>query len=263
MGVGGAGGRLVELGERERRAQFEAARALLLRDGDGGQEGFLRRRRVGGVALQQDFAADAMQFRFECAIARCGRTSPALRRGSRWRGRNRPPGLRPRPARSSIARRKIRTFCSRSSSTPRRMSSSPPAGAPLSAVAQPSRNDAERAPHGQIVLAREAGEFGGVRRGAREVAAHQLEQGRDAVFPNARVPTWARSAIRVCMRSTSEIARSTSPSGHNEARDRPLRRRRRHVRSERPDRRRGRVGTRRARVPSDRAPRDTRRRTNT
>ena len=38
VGVGGAGGRLVELGERKRRAQFEAARSLLLRDGDGGLE---------------------------------------------------------------------------------------------------------------------------------------------------------------------------------------------------------------------------------
>ena len=82
VGVGGAAGRLVELGERERRAQFEAARALLLRDGDGGQEGFFRRRGVGGVALEQDFAARPMQFRFERAIAHAVRTSPALRRGS-------------------------------------------------------------------------------------------------------------------------------------------------------------------------------------
>ena len=37
---------------------------------------------------------------------------------------------------------------------------------------------AERAKHGQIVLAREAGEFEGVRRGARPVAAHQFEHGR-------------------------------------------------------------------------------------
>ena len=69
VGFGGAAGRLVELGERKRRAQFEAARALLLRDGDGGQEGFFCRRGVGGVALQQDFAARPMQFGFERAIA--------------------------------------------------------------------------------------------------------------------------------------------------------------------------------------------------
>ena len=90
MGVGGAAGRLIELGERQRRAQFEAARALLLRDGDGGQEGFLGGRGVGGIALQQDVAADAMQVGVESRDGRCGRTSPALRRGSRWRGRGRP-----------------------------------------------------------------------------------------------------------------------------------------------------------------------------
>ena len=38
MGVGEAADRLVELGEGERGAQFEAARALLLGDGDGGQD---------------------------------------------------------------------------------------------------------------------------------------------------------------------------------------------------------------------------------
>ena len=76
----GAAGGLVELGEGKRGAQFEAARGLLLRDGDGGQEGFFRRRGIGGVALEQDFAARPMQFRFEGAIARAVRTSPALRR---------------------------------------------------------------------------------------------------------------------------------------------------------------------------------------
>ena len=106
VGVGGAGGRLVELGERERRAQFEAARALLLRDGDGGQECFLRGRRVGGVALQQHFAARPMQFRLECAM-----TGPLGRRqrfveDRERRGRDRPPGPRLRPAQSSRAHRK-------------------------------------------------------------------------------------------------------------------------------------------------------------
>ena len=41
VGFGGAAGRLVEFGERERRAQFEAARPLLFRDGDRGQEGIV------------------------------------------------------------------------------------------------------------------------------------------------------------------------------------------------------------------------------
>ena len=60
MGVGGAVRRLVEFGERKRRAQFEAARALSLRDSDGGLERFLGGCRVGGVAPQQHLAAEAM-----------------------------------------------------------------------------------------------------------------------------------------------------------------------------------------------------------
>ena len=38
MSFDGAAGRLVELRQRQRRAQFETARTLLLRDGDGGQK---------------------------------------------------------------------------------------------------------------------------------------------------------------------------------------------------------------------------------
>ena len=69
VGVRGATDRLVELRQRQRRAQLEAARALLFRDGDGGQKSFFRRRGIGGIALQQEFAARPMQFRFERAIA--------------------------------------------------------------------------------------------------------------------------------------------------------------------------------------------------
>ena len=68
VGVGEAGVRLIEFGQRQRRAQFEAARALLLGDGDGGQEGVFRGRGVGGVALQQGFASRPMQFSFKCAV---------------------------------------------------------------------------------------------------------------------------------------------------------------------------------------------------
>ena len=60
VGFGGAAGRLIELGERQRRAQAPTARALLLRDGDGGLEGFFRGGGIGGIALEQDFAAQAM-----------------------------------------------------------------------------------------------------------------------------------------------------------------------------------------------------------
>ena len=67
MGFGGAAGRLIELGERERGAQFKAARGLPLRDRDGGQESFFRGRRVAG-RTSAAFASRPMQFRFKCAI---------------------------------------------------------------------------------------------------------------------------------------------------------------------------------------------------
>jgi hypothetical protein len=68
VGLRGAGGRPVELRQGERRAQLEAAGALLLRDGDGGQESVLRRRGIGGVAHEQDFAARPMQFCVKIAM---------------------------------------------------------------------------------------------------------------------------------------------------------------------------------------------------
>ena len=118
MGFGGAAGRLIELGQRQRRAQFEAARALLLRDGDGGQERFFRRRGVGGVALAAGYrrAPDAVRLRMRDSP--CDRTSPALRRGSRERGRDRPLQLRPRPAQSSTTHRTTEYFV-RAASRPR------------------------------------------------------------------------------------------------------------------------------------------------
>ena len=67
MRLGGAFGRLVELGEGKGRTQFETARALLFRNGDGSQESFFRGRGIGGVALQQHFASRPMQFCFKCA----------------------------------------------------------------------------------------------------------------------------------------------------------------------------------------------------
>ena len=60
---------MVELGERERGAQLEAARAQPPRDGDRGQQGVLGGREIGRVALQQHFPAHPMQLRFERAVA--------------------------------------------------------------------------------------------------------------------------------------------------------------------------------------------------
>ena len=62
VGVDRAARGLVELGERQRGAQLEAAGLLLLRDGDGGEEGGFGGGGVGGVLFEEDFAADAMRF---------------------------------------------------------------------------------------------------------------------------------------------------------------------------------------------------------
>jgi hypothetical protein len=59
VGVGGAAGRLVQFRQLQRRSQAEAARALLARNGDGGEEGLLGGRGVVGTDLQQDVAANA------------------------------------------------------------------------------------------------------------------------------------------------------------------------------------------------------------
>jgi hypothetical protein len=56
-GVDRAVGGLVELGQRQRGAQLEAAGILLLRDGDGGEEGGFGGGGVGGVLFEEDFAA--------------------------------------------------------------------------------------------------------------------------------------------------------------------------------------------------------------
>ena len=59
--VGGAAGRLIELGERKRREKLVTARGLLLCDGDGGSVGVFGGRGIGGIAFEQDFAAQAME----------------------------------------------------------------------------------------------------------------------------------------------------------------------------------------------------------
>ena len=87
MGFGGAAGRLVELGERKRRAQFEAARALLFRDGDSGRKASSAGAGLAGSRFSRISPRSAMQFRLEGAIADSLDRQPALRRGSPTRGR--------------------------------------------------------------------------------------------------------------------------------------------------------------------------------
>jgi hypothetical protein len=60
VGFDGVACRLVQFRERKRCAQAEAARALLLRHGDCSLERFLGKGGTGGIALQQDFPANAM-----------------------------------------------------------------------------------------------------------------------------------------------------------------------------------------------------------
>jgi hypothetical protein len=69
VGFGESGCRVIELRQRQRRAQFKTACALALRDGDSRLESCFGGRGVGGVALEQDFAAGPVEFRFERAVA--------------------------------------------------------------------------------------------------------------------------------------------------------------------------------------------------
>ena len=69
MSIGGTAGRLVELGERKRGAQFEAAGLLMSRDGDRGEERLFGETGVCGILLEKDFAAHAVEFRVEPALS--------------------------------------------------------------------------------------------------------------------------------------------------------------------------------------------------
>ena len=63
MSFGGVGIRFVELGERKRGLQSEAARVLSVRDSDGGSEGFLGGVAGMGIVLEQNFALTAKKDR--------------------------------------------------------------------------------------------------------------------------------------------------------------------------------------------------------
>ena len=70
MAVDRAAAGLVEPGQRERGAQLEAAGLLLLRDGDGGEEGGFGGGGIGGVLFEEDFAARAVEFGVEPTLPR-------------------------------------------------------------------------------------------------------------------------------------------------------------------------------------------------
>ena len=214
MGVGGAAGRLIELRERERRAQFEAARSLLL----------ARPRSLSGRRLPQSRGWLGRVLSRISPRARCSSASNArepVRSTADNASSSMATARSASPARASASASaifnspsKYRTFCSRSSSTPRRMSASPSAGAPLAAVAQPSRNTPNAPCMGRSCS--RARRTSSNTFGATRACSPRINSNKAAcIRPTASVPTWVRPAIRVCIRSMSEIARSTSPRGHD------------------------------------------------
>ena len=134
----GAAGRLIEFASDSAARKVEATRALSLRDGDCSLERFLGGRGVGGVGVEQYFAAGPMQFGFECAMAQTiGRRQRFVEDGYGAVWIARPASVF---ARAIFTRpSKIRMFCARKLSTPRRMPSSPPSKS-LSTLAHPSKN---------------------------------------------------------------------------------------------------------------------------
>jgi hypothetical protein len=69
--IGIAMGRAAKLRQRQRGAQFEAARLLRLSDRDRGLQGLLGPGGVGRVPLQQDLAPHTVHLRFVPAVPSC------------------------------------------------------------------------------------------------------------------------------------------------------------------------------------------------
>ena len=209
MGVGGAAGRLIKLRQRQRRAQLEAPRLLLLRDGDGGEEGFLGRRRIRRIALEQNLAADAMALRVKPTLS--VRSLSAM-------------------TRSIVASAASISLASTSASASAVAMSGmklPTSGSRQAAIAgahfseagiravqcrrDHGRKRAVGRPHRHFVCAREVDESFDMRRRAGRIPAHHLEHGEvempiDGGADVADLRLRAPSPRRPC-------ARSTSPSG--------------------------------------------------
>ena len=188
MGVGEAGGSAIELGERERGADSSCA-ARLFRDRDGGKEGGARGRGVGRVAFTS-VSPRTRFIRFNRAEARAV--------GGRQRSSRMATARSGSPARASASASptfrwpsNIRTFCSRRSSAPWRVSSSPSAGAPCATPRNPAEHR-ERVQHLQVVLPCEADEsnaFCAARAGSPRINANMAA----CILPNASVPTSVRT----------------------------------------------------------------------
>jgi hypothetical protein len=174
VGLVGTPDRLIELSQRKRRTQLEAARALTLSNGDGGLERFLGSRRVGSVTLQQHFPADAMQFGFERAMA-----DPFARRQRFVETRDGALeiacagfGFGKGNLGESVEEQEVLLA---QKFDPATHGLVPTAGCATLSSGQTLEKDPERSPEGQIMLARELGKFDAVHCGTRRIVTHQFE----------------------------------------------------------------------------------------
>ena len=177
------------------------------------------------------------------------------------RGRDRPPGLPPRPARSSIARRttqrSVRAAARRRGACPRarcrarrsRRSAQPSRNTPKARHRCSSCSRARRASSKAFGAAR-AGRHASIRKGRVHSSKCERADMGEVRHPRLHAINERNRAIDVAERP--ERNRQIDHRGDAGVL----------VRSERPDRRRGRAGTGRAPFRDDPAPRDIRRRTN-
>ena len=143
---------------------------------------------------------------------------------------DRPPALRPRPAQISTARRTTeRSVGALLGAAAHALE--PVAGRAACGGLPALEKHAHRAIHGQLCSRASRAVR---RRSARRAPGRRaLDKHGRVHFPAASVPTCVRPAARVCMRSMSEIARSTSPEAMTRPPESPSRRRRDQVQSER------------------------------
>ena len=129
---------------------------------------------LAGSRLQQDFAARAMQLRFECAIADAVARRQRFVEDGDGAARIARLGfsLGQRDLQEPVEQQNV-LFAQQLGAAAHVLE---PVAERAARSGRPTlEKHADRAPHGQLMLAREAGEFESVRRGARAVAAHQFE----------------------------------------------------------------------------------------
>ena len=211
MGVGGAGGRLIEFGQRQRRAQFEAARGLLLRDGDG-----VWKASSAGAGLRR-LRLSSISPRARCSSAsnaRCPVRSHVASASSRIaRARSTSPD-RASASASAIftSPSKVRSY---GRAEVRRLDAGPQARrwpCRFRAVAKPSRKTPTlptMVNHARARVGRVCG-----RTAIRERSPRISPNRAACKLPFARVPICAKLADLASASPMREAARPMSPNGH-------------------------------------------------